>query len=193
MRLDGKNKTIGSVIVLTIIFLAIELLDELVDGVRGAAYPSIRNDLHLDYEQVGLLLTIPNIISSLIEPILGIWGDIGQRQQLILGGGVGFAIALLLVSLGDRFSWLLAAFVLFYPASGCFVSLSQATLDGHRTDAPRAEYGTLGIGWFCGKCPWTLGNSCGDRIKSKLAECIFHLGGTDGITCRNVVEISVFN
>jgi hypothetical protein len=42
---------------------------------------------------VGLLLTIPNTISSLIEPILGILGDLGQRRQLILGGGVAFAIA----------------------------------------------------------------------------------------------------
>ncbi|URD53847.1 sugar MFS transporter [Chroococcidiopsis sp. CCNUC1] len=84
--------------------------------------------MHLDYEQVGLLLTIPNIISSLIEPVLGIWGDLGQRRQLILGGGIGFAIALLLVSFSHHFFWLLAAFVLFYPASGCFISLSQATL-----------------------------------------------------------------
>ncbi|HEY9668251.1 MAG TPA: MFS transporter [Coleofasciculaceae cyanobacterium] len=128
MSLNGKNKTTRTVIVLTIIFLAIELLDELVDGVGGAAYPLIRTDLHLSYVQVGLLLTIPNTISSLIEPILGILGDLGQRRQLILGGGVAFAIALLLISLSHHFFWLLAAFVLFYPASGSFVSLSQATL-----------------------------------------------------------------
>jgi FSR family fosmidomycin resistance protein-like MFS transporter len=128
MSLDSKNRTTRTVILLTIIFLVIELLDELVDGVRGAAYPLIRNDLHLSYVQVGLLLTIPNTVSSLIEPILGILGDLGQRRQLILGGGIGFAIALLLVSLSHDFLWLLAAFVLFYPASGSFVSLSQATL-----------------------------------------------------------------
>lgn len=87
----------------------------------------IRTDLHLSYVQVGLLLTIPNTISRLIEPILGILGDIGQRRQLILGGGIAFAIALLLISLGHQFFWL-AAFVLFYPASGSFISLSQATL-----------------------------------------------------------------
>jgi MFS transporter, FSR family, fosmidomycin resistance protein len=128
MSLNGKNKTTRTVILLTIIFLAIELLDELVDGVGGAAYPLIRTDLHLSYIQVGLLLTIPNTISSLIEPILGILGDLGQRRQLILGGGVAFAFALLLISLSHHFFGLLAAFVLFYPASGSFVSLSQATL-----------------------------------------------------------------
>lgn len=128
MSFDSKNTPTRTVIGLIIIFLAVEGLDELVDGVRGAAYPLIRNDLHLSYVQVGLLLTIPNTLSNLIEPILGIWGDLGQRRRLILGGGVAFAIALLLISFSHHFLGLLAAFVLFYPASGCFISLSQATL-----------------------------------------------------------------
>ncbi|MBD2020312.1 MFS transporter [Leptolyngbya sp. FACHB-36] len=128
MPLQGKYKTARTMMGLTIIFLMIELLDELVDGVRGAAWPLIRNDLHLSYVQVGMLLTIPNTIASLIEPILGIWGDVGQRRQLILGGGVAFAIALLMISLSQDFAWFLTGFVLFYPASGSFVSLSQATL-----------------------------------------------------------------
>lgn len=117
MPLNRKNKSARNVILLTFTFLVIELLDELVDGVRGAAWPLIRNDLHLSYVQVGMLLTIPNTISSLIEPILGILGDIGKRRQLILGGGVAFAISLLLVSFSQNFPLLLAAFVLFYPAS----------------------------------------------------------------------------
>ncbi|MDZ8107984.1 MAG: MFS transporter [Nostoc sp. DedQUE12a] len=128
MSLNDKQKTARTMMRLTIIFLMIELLDELVDGVRGAAWPLIRNDLHLSYVQVGMLLTIPNTIASLIEPILGILGDVGQRRQLILGGGVAFAIALLFISFSNDFSVLLAGFVLFYPASGSFVSLSQATL-----------------------------------------------------------------
>jgi MFS transporter, FSR family, fosmidomycin resistance protein len=62
MPLNGKNKSARNVILLTFTFLVIELLDELVDGVRGAAWPLIRNDLHLSYVQVGMLLTIPNTI-----------------------------------------------------------------------------------------------------------------------------------
>jgi MFS transporter, FSR family, fosmidomycin resistance protein len=128
MLFNGKNRTTKTVILLTTIFLAIEFLDEVVDGVRGAAWPLIRSDLHLSYIQVGMLLTIPSTVSNLIEPILGILADIGQRRVLILSGGVVFAIALLLISYSHNFPLLLSAFVLFYPASGSFVSLSQATL-----------------------------------------------------------------
>lgn len=108
--------------------LAIEFLDEFVYGAREAAWPLIRNDLGLTHTQVGLLLGIPGVIASLIEPWLGILGDVLRRRVLVLGGGIVFALALLLTAGSSSFSLLLASLILFYPASGSFVSLSQATL-----------------------------------------------------------------
>ncbi|OKH46476.1 MFS transporter [Calothrix sp. HK-06] len=160
MRFNGKNKVTKNVVLLTFTFLVIELLDELVDGVRGAAWPLIRNDLHLSYVQVGMLLTIPNTISRLIEPVLGILGDIGFRHQLILGGGVAFAISLLLVSFSENFPLLLAAFVLFYPASGAFVSLTQATLMD--IEPTRHEQNMA---------RWTLAGSVGNVIGPLILGC----------------------
>lgn len=128
MALTSKGKSAKTVMELTIIFLVIELLDELVDGVRGAAWPLIRHDLDLSYLQIGMVLTLPSLIASAIEPVLGIWGDIGQRRHLILGGGIGFAIALCLIALSQDFGLFLTGFVILSPASGSFVSLSQASL-----------------------------------------------------------------
>ncbi len=108
--------------------LLIEFLDELVFGVREASWPLIRNDLALDYTQVGILLGLPNIVSSIVEPFLGILGDVWRRRVLILGGGIVYGVALLLTALGGQFLLLLVAFIVLYPASGAFVSLSQATL-----------------------------------------------------------------
>ena len=110
-------------IVFTLTLLAIEFLDEFVFGAREAAWPLIRTDLGLSYAQVGLLLGLPSLISSLVEPFLGILGDIWRRRVLILGGGVVFALALLLTALSQDFPVLLISFIIFYPASGAFVSL----------------------------------------------------------------------
>jgi len=131
--------------------LAIEFLDEFVFGAREAAWPLIRNDLGLSYAQVGLLLSLPNVASNVIEPFLGILGDVWKRRVLILGGGVMFALAVLLSALSQSFIALLVAFILFYPASGAFVSLSQAALMD--TDPARHEHnmarwtfaGSLGV------------------------------------------------
>jgi FSR family fosmidomycin resistance protein-like MFS transporter len=108
--------------------LLIEFLDELVFGVREAAWPLIRDDLAIDYGQIGLLLGLPGIVSSIIEPALGILGDVWRRRVLVLGGGVMFGLSILLTALSQSYMVLLIAFVVMYPASGTFVSLSQATL-----------------------------------------------------------------
>lgn len=111
-----------------LLFFAIEFLDELVDGVGSAAWPLIRDDIHLTYVQVGLLVSIPGILSSSIEPIIGILGDIGYRRLLVIGGGLAFAASLALVSISQGFVVLLVAWIVFFPASGAFVTLSQASL-----------------------------------------------------------------
>ncbi len=131
--------------------LLIEFLDEFVFGAREAAWPLIRSDLGLDYAQVGLLLGVPNVIANIIEPGLGILADTGRRRGLILGGGVVFAAALVGLAVAPTFAALLLAFIVLYPASGAFVSLSQATLmdlDPTRHDHNMARWtlaGSVGV------------------------------------------------
>jgi FSR family fosmidomycin resistance protein-like MFS transporter len=139
--------------VFTFLLLAIEFLDELVFGVREAAWPLIRDDLHLTYWQIGLLLGLPNFIANFIEPIIGILGDVAsqKRRLLIVGGGLFFTLALLLMGLAASFPVLLLAFVLFAPASGAFVNLAQASLmdsDPGRHEQLMARWtlaGSLGV------------------------------------------------
>jgi FSR family fosmidomycin resistance protein-like MFS transporter len=112
----------------TFTFLAIEFLDELVDGSLQAAWPLVRLDLGLSYTEIGLLLAVPKLVGNIVESPLGLLGDTRYRRTIILAGGVGFVLSLLLVALSYSFASLLLAFVLFNPASGAFVSLSQAAL-----------------------------------------------------------------
>lgn len=108
--------------------LAIEFLDELVGGVASAAWPLVRDDLDLTYVQVGLLLSVPRVVSSFVEPLIGILGDVGYRRLLVLAGGLAFGASVGLVSVSQGFFVLLVAWIIFFPASGAFVSLSQASL-----------------------------------------------------------------
>jgi FSR family fosmidomycin resistance protein-like MFS transporter len=109
--------------------LAVELADELVDGAKGAALPLIRHDLSLSYEQIGLLASVPLLAGGLLELPLGVLAGEGKRRRLaVLGGGIAFVLTLLGVASARSFAVLLGAFVAFYPASGAFVSLTQAEL-----------------------------------------------------------------
>jgi FSR family fosmidomycin resistance protein-like MFS transporter len=108
--------------------LAIEFLDEFVYGVHEASWPLIRNDLRLSYTEIGVLMSVPSICGCVIELLLGILADVWKRRVLILGGGIFFALSMLLVAMSNGFAFLLLAWILFNPAAGAFVSLSQAAL-----------------------------------------------------------------
>jgi FSR family fosmidomycin resistance protein-like MFS transporter len=105
------------------------LVDELVDGAKGAALPLIRHDLGLSYGQVGLLASVPLLIGGFLELPLGVLAGQGRRRRLaVLGGGVLFVLTLLGTASAGSFAVLMASFVAFYPASGAFVSLTQAQI-----------------------------------------------------------------
>jgi FSR family fosmidomycin resistance protein-like MFS transporter len=107
--------------------------------VREAAWPLIRRDLGLDYVAIGLLITVPNVVGSLVQPILGLLGDTGRRRVVVLVGGAVFAISLVLLAAANGFVPVLVAFAILSPASGAFVSLAQATMmDGAPEDRDRA-------------------------------------------------------
>ena len=134
-----------------IIYLIIEFVDELVFGAGEVALPLMRNDLALTYTQIGLLLSLPGILGAFIEPFIGILGDVWRRRILIITGGILFTISLFMTSVSYSFILLLASFILFFPSSGAFVSLSQASLmdsDPARHEQNMARWtfaGSLGV------------------------------------------------
>lgn len=120
-------------------------------GAWAAAWPLIRADLHLTYVQVGLLLSLPQLFGNVVEPAVGVLGDAWDRRALIRSGGVVFAAAVLGIALSHAFAPLLVALALVNPASGAFVSLSQAVLmdldpRGHELNMARwALAGSVGV------------------------------------------------
>jgi FSR family fosmidomycin resistance protein-like MFS transporter len=109
--------------------LTVELVDELVDGTKSAAMPLIRHDLALSYLQIGLLAAVPLVVGSLLELPAGVIAGTGaRRHRFVLAGGLFFIASVLAAGLATSFIGLLAALTVFFPASGLFVSLTQATL-----------------------------------------------------------------
>jgi len=83
----------------------------------------------MSYRQIGLLASVPLLVGGVLELPLGLLAGAGRRRRLaVLGGGIVFILSLLAVAGARSFIVLLAAFTIFYPASGAFVSLTQAEL-----------------------------------------------------------------
>ena len=122
------SNMLRGIIPLTFLFLLIEYFDELNYGIENVALPAIRLDLGLSYVQIGMLLGLPGIINTLIEPVLMLLGDTRYRKQIILAGGITIILSLVAIASTRSFPVVLLGMVIGYPASGAFVSLSQATL-----------------------------------------------------------------
>jgi FSR family fosmidomycin resistance protein-like MFS transporter len=149
------RRRLRQVSIFVLVLLAIELLDEFVFGVRESAWPLIRDDLNLTYAQIGLLLGIPELLASFIEPVLFLSADSRKRRLLILGGGVFFGLSLLLTGVSHNFGILLVSFVVFYPSSGAFVALSQAALMDH---APERHEHNMARWTFAGSLGVVIGS-----------------------------------
>jgi MFS transporter, FSR family, fosmidomycin resistance protein len=147
------------------IYLLIELLDELVFGAVSALMPVLQEDFQLNYIQIGILLSVPGYISIFIEPVLGILSNIWQRRRLILGGGIFFAATLILVAVSNSFEMLLFAFIIFFPASGAFVSISQAAL---MDEQPQRREQNM--------ARWTFAGSLGVVLGPLALGAALHLG-----------------
>ena len=73
-------------------------------------------------------MALPGVIAAAVEPAFGLLADSGRRRLIVVLGGLAFAGGLVLTALAPGFAWLLVGFIVIYPASGAFVSLSQASL-----------------------------------------------------------------
>jgi len=71
---------------------------------------------------------VPAFVGSALAPLIGVLGDTGRRRLVMVAGGAALAVSVALTSAAAGLWMLIAALVLGNPASGAFVSLSQATL-----------------------------------------------------------------
>ena len=148
--------------------LAVEFADELVDGTKSAAIPLIKHDLVLTYFEVGLLTAVPLLLGSLIELPIGVLSGTGRRRRrIVLTGGLVFIASVLAAGLAGSFPVLLAALVIFFPASGAFVSLTQSALMDAYPDR-RAQH----------MARWTLAGAVGSVAGPVLVAAVVAAGGS---------------
>jgi MFS transporter, FSR family, fosmidomycin resistance protein len=148
--------------------LAVELVDELLDGTKSAAMPLIRHSLSLSYLQVGLLAAVPLIVGSVIELPIGVLSGSGTRRRtIILAGGLVFIASVVAAGLAGTFAALLVALTIFFPASGAFVSLTQSALmDSDPVRQPQYM------------ARWTLAGSVGAVLGPLLVAAVLAGGGS---------------
>ncbi len=141
------SKIQSNTVWLLVALYGVELLDELIYGLGGAALPLLKNDLALSYTEIGLLFTVPGLVALFGEPVIGLLGDTRYRRALVVGGILATVLGLLLTGIAQTFAAILAAFTILYIASGAYVNLAQGTLmdrNPARSEQTMARWTLLG-------------------------------------------------
>lgn len=157
----------------------VDFLDEFSAGVPTVGIPGLEATFSLGYTAAAFLVfTAPIFVALLLEPPLFMLADRLEKKHFIVVGFLAMGVLDLTVGLSDTF-WIVAcALALSGVASGCGVSLSQATLmDSYPDDRERLM------------ARWTLAGSIGDLAAPALfwALAWFALGWREAFVTTGVV------
>lgn len=96
------------------------LLNDLMQSLIPALYPMLKQQLHLDFAQVGMITLAFQLTASLLQPTIGIYTD-RRPQPYSLAIGMGSTLAgLILLSMADQYATLMLAAALVGGGSAVF-------------------------------------------------------------------------
>src|SRR5258708_5795056 len=98
-------------------------------------FPFLKEQLGVDYLELGFALTVFAVISALTQAPMGYLADhIGARKVLLMGLTLG-DFALIMLGLHLSYSWLIASAVLLGLANSVYHPADYAILSAHMDDA----------------------------------------------------------
>jgi FSR family fosmidomycin resistance protein-like MFS transporter len=113
------------------------LLNDMMQSLLPAIYPSLKEDFDLNFRQVGLVTFTYQVTASLLQPLVGLYAD-RRPTPLALPGGVVFSMAgLLILSIATHYALLLIGAALlgmgssvFHPESSRVARMAAGTRHG---------------------------------------------------------------
>ena len=96
------------------------LLNDLMQSLIPALYQMLKQQLHLDFAQVGMITLAFQLTASLLQPTIGIYTDRRPRPYSLAIGMGSTLVGLILLSMADQYATLLIAAALVGTGSAVF-------------------------------------------------------------------------
>ena len=121
------------------------LLNDMMQSLIPAIYPILKENLRLDFTQIGLITLVLQMTGALLQPVIGFYAD-RRPWPYALAAGMGFSLAgMILLSKAGSFALVLAATSLvglgssvFHPESSriCLLYTSPSPRDRQKSRMP---------------------------------------------------------
>jgi MFS transporter, FSR family, fosmidomycin resistance protein len=116
----GTSDAGGTVFAVILAISFCHLLNDMMQSLLPAIYPSLKASLHLTFGQIGLVTLAYQITASILQPLVGLYAD-KRPTPLALPGGTLFSLGgLMVLSVAHSYGLLLAGASLLGVGSSVF-------------------------------------------------------------------------
>jgi len=96
------------------------LLNDMMQSLLPAIYPSLKADLGLNFAQIGAVTLVYQIVASILQPVVGIYADRRPTPMALPGGTLFSLVGLLVISVAHHFLLLVIGAMLLGVGSSIF-------------------------------------------------------------------------
>lgn len=114
------NVTAQTVFPVVIAISIIHFLNDTMQIVVPAVLPYVRESMLLSFTQVGVVLFMLNMTSSVLQPLVGLYSDRRPTPLMLPAGMMMSLIGITGIAFSPSYGWLLASVVLIGLGSACF-------------------------------------------------------------------------
>ncbi|HTI15953.1 MAG TPA: MFS transporter [Dictyobacter sp.] len=115
-----------------LLLFATTLLIEMISAFPTIGLPLLRDQVHMNYTQIGVLFSVGALASMVLEPLVNVLSDLTvSKKYWVIGAMIVLAGAFLLAGLAHSFILLLVAFAFLYPANDIAEGVVQTSLVDH--------------------------------------------------------------
>jgi FSR family fosmidomycin resistance protein-like MFS transporter len=116
----GKPVAGGAVFPILVVVSICHLLNDVVQSLLPAIYPTIKATFHLDFAQIGLITLSTQLTASLLQPVVGHAMDRKPAPYSLVWGMASMVCGLMALAFAPRYAWVLAAAALVGIGSAIF-------------------------------------------------------------------------
>ncbi|MFY9140613.1 MAG: MFS transporter [Thermacetogeniaceae bacterium] len=154
------------------------MVTDMTGGALPVLLPVIRSEFSLSYTAIGVIILVSNLISSVIQPIFGIWSDRKAVLWLLPAGCLLAGVGLVLVGFAPAYLLILFA-----------VAVNGIGSAAYHPEASKQSFLISGEKKATALSIYSVGGNIGHGLGPVMAALLLELGGRRGVGIFLIISV----
>ena len=154
------------------------MVTDMTGGALPVLLPVIRSEFSLSYTEIGVIILVSNLISSVIQPFFGIWSDRKAILWLLPAGCLLAGVGLVLVGFAPGYVLILFA-----------VAVNGIGSAAYHPEASKQSFLISGEKKATALSIYSVGGNIGHGLGPVMAALLLELGGRRGVGIFIIISV----